>query len=58
MEAAIYKDITAKEFKELDFNSVTLVDLREPDEVIQTFVSPSRLLISLIKASMAERLCL
>jgi len=34
MEAAIYKDITAKEFKELDFNSVTLVDLREPDEVL------------------------
>lgn len=58
MEAAIYKDITAKEFKELDFNSVTLVDLREPDEVIQTFVSPSRPLISLIKASIAERLCL
>ncbi len=34
MEAAIYRDITAKEFKELDFNSVTLVDLREPDEVL------------------------
>ncbi len=34
MEEAIYKNITAKEFREVDFDSVTLVDLREPDEVI------------------------
>ena len=34
MEEVIYKSITAKEFKEVDFDSVTLVDLREPDEVI------------------------
>ena len=31
---ATYKTITAKEFSELQFNDFTLVDLREPDEVI------------------------
>ena len=33
MEEKQYRDITAEEFKEVDFKSVTLVDLREPDEV-------------------------
>ena len=34
MEETNYKNITAKEFGELDFGRLTLVDLREPDEVI------------------------
>lgn len=34
MEESLFKDITAKEFRETDLKSVTLVDLREPDEVI------------------------
>lgn len=29
-----YKHISAEEFSKLDFNSVTLLDLREPDEVL------------------------
>ena len=29
-----YKHISAEEFSKLDHNSVTLVDLREPDEVL------------------------
>lgn len=28
-----YKNITAEEFSKLDFQKVTLVDLREPDEL-------------------------
>ena len=34
MEENLYRDITAEEFINVDFASVTLVDLREPDEVI------------------------
>ena len=34
MEETTYKHITAEEFSELDFNKVTLIDLREPDEVL------------------------
>ena len=34
MDETIYKDITAEEFSKVDFDSVTLVDLREPDELI------------------------
>ena len=29
-----YKTISAKEFSELDYSKYTLVDLREPDELI------------------------
>ena len=29
-----YKHITAEEFSKLDFSTVTLLDLREPDEVL------------------------
>ncbi len=34
MEENLYRDITAEEFINVDFDSVTLVDLREPDEVL------------------------
>ena len=29
-----FKHITVEEFSELDFNNITLLDLREPDEVL------------------------
>ena len=34
MEETLYKNITAKDFKNVDSKNVTLVDLREPDEVL------------------------
>lgn len=34
MEETLYKNITAKDFINVDFKNVTLVDLREPDEVL------------------------
>ena len=34
MEETLYKNITANDFMNIDFKNVTLVDLREPDEVL------------------------
>ena len=34
MEEITYKNINAEDFARLDFSKVTLVDLREPDEVL------------------------
>ena len=34
MSELLYKNISAEEFAKIDFKSVTLVDLREPDELI------------------------
>lgn len=54
MEAAIYKDITAKEFKELDFNSVTLVDLFQRE--LMTYRRISRYTYIAVREASAKRL--
>lgn len=34
-----YRHITAEEFVKLDYSTVTLLDLREPDEVLVSGIS-------------------
>lgn len=36
------KEISAKEFSKLDFSKVTLLDLREPDEVLVAGINGAR----------------
>lgn len=35
MEEITYKNINAEDFARLDFSKVTLVDLREPDDLFE-----------------------